>query len=130
MYGWRASSYSVEASPFVTAADRIGLPAAGTVLNLLVLVAALSGANASLYVAARMLFSLARSGFAPQALGRLTAAGSPRLALVSSSGGIVVAMAAQTFAPKSAFLYALGAALFGGMAAWMIALAAHISFRR
>jgi len=122
--------YSVESSPFVTAAGRIGLPAAGAVLNLLVLAAALSGANASLYVAARMLFSLARSGFAPQALGRLNAAGSPRLALLSSSGGIVVAMAAQTFAPKSAFLYALGAALFGGMAAWMIALAAHISFRR
>jgi L-asparagine transporter-like permease len=124
------TAFNVEASPFVTAADRIGLPAAGTVLNLLVLVAALSGANASLYVAARMLFSLARSGFAPAALGRLTAAGSPRLALLSSSGGIVVAMAAQSFAPKSAFLYVLGAALFGGMLAWWIALAAHISFRR
>nr|MDP9262717.1 amino acid permease [Acidobacteriota bacterium] len=122
--------YNVEASPFVTAAQRVGFHAAGEALNLLVLVAALSGANASLYAAARMLFSLARSGFAPSALGRLTAAGSPRLALVCSSGGIVVAMAAQTFAPKSAFLYALGAALFGGMAAWMIALAAHISFRR
>ncbi len=122
--------YTVAASPFVTAAERIRLPAAGAVLNLLVLAAALSGANASLYAAARMLFSLARSGFAPQALGRLNAAGSPRLALLGSSGGIVVAMAAQTFAPKAAFLYALGAALFGGMAAWMIALAAHISFRR
>lgn len=122
--------YNVEASPFVTAAERIGLPAAGTVLNLLVLVAALSGANASLYVAARMLFSLARSGFAPAALGRLTAAGSPRLALVCSSGGIVVAMAAKLLVPQSAFLYVLGAALFGGMLAWWIALAAHISFRR
>jgi L-asparagine transporter-like permease len=122
--------YSVESSPFVTAAERIGLPAAGTVLNLLVLVAALSGANASLYVAARMLFSLARSGFAPQALGRLTATGSPRLALVCSSGGIVVAMAAKLLVPQSAFLYVLGAALFGGMLAWWIALAAHISFRR
>jgi L-asparagine transporter-like permease len=121
--------YSVESSPFVTAAERIGLPAAGVVLNVLVLVAALSGANASLYVAARMLFSLARSGFAPAALGRLNAAGSPRLALVCSSGGIVVAMAAKLLVPQSAFLYALGAALFGGMAAWMIALAAHISFR-
>jgi L-asparagine transporter-like permease len=122
--------YSVEASPFVTAAERIGLPAAGAVLNLLVLVAALSGANASLYVAARMLFSLARSGFAPQALGRLNAAGSPRLALLLSSGGIVVAIAAKLLVPQSAFLYALGAALFGGMLAWWIALAAHISFRR
>jgi len=122
--------YNVKSSPFVTAADRIGLPAAGAVLNLLVLAAALSGANASLYAAARMLFSLARGGFAPAALGRLTAAGSPRLALLCSSGGIVVAMVAKRLAPESAFLYALGAALFGGMLAWWIALAAHISFRR
>jgi len=124
------TAFNVESSPFVTAAEHVGLPAAGTMLNLLVLVAALSGANASLYAAARMLFSLARSGFAPVALGRLTPAGSPRLALLCSSGGIVVAIVAKLLVPESAFLYALGAALFGGMAAWMIALAAHISFRR
>ncbi|MGH9669964.1 MAG: amino acid permease, partial [Terriglobales bacterium] len=124
------TAFSVESSPFVTAAERVGFHAAGDALNLLVLVAALSGANASLYVAARMLFSLARGGFAPTALGRLNAAGSPRLALLCSSGGIVVAMAAKLLVPQSAFLYALGAALFGGILAWIIALAAHISFRR
>ena len=43
---------------------------------------------------------------------------------------IVVAMAAKLFVPQSAFLYVLGAALFGGMLAWWVALAAHISFRR
>jgi L-asparagine transporter-like permease len=122
--------FSVERSPFVTAAERLGFHAAGDAMNLLVLVAALSGANASLYVSARMLFSLARSGFAPAALGRLNAAGSPRLALLSSSGGIIVAMATQYFFPKTAFLYALGAALFGGILAWGMALIAHISFRR
>jgi L-asparagine transporter-like permease len=32
--------------------------------------------------------------------------------------------------PASAYLYIIGASLFGGMLAWWIALAAHISFRR
>ena len=57
----------------------------------LVLTAALSGANAALYVSSRMLFSLARSGWAPARLGKLNSVGSPRLALLVSSFGIVVA---------------------------------------
>ena len=32
--------------------------------------------------------------------------------------------------PASAYLYIIGASLFGGMLAWCIALAAHVSFRR
>jgi hypothetical protein len=84
-------------------------------MNAVVLSAALSGANASLYVASRMLFSLARGGFAPAALGQLTAAGAPRNAIAVSATGILVAVAAQTFAPEAAYLYIIGASLFGGM---------------
>ena len=47
-----------------------GIPAARFIMNLVVLTAALSAANASLYVTSRMLFSLARSGYAPQRLRR------------------------------------------------------------
>src|SRR5947209_5624874 len=52
--------------------------------------AALSGANAALYISSRMLFSLARTGWAPPALGRLSKKGTPTLALLASSYGIVV----------------------------------------
>ena len=38
-------------------------------------------------------------------------------------------MAAQTFAPEAAYLYIIGAWLFGGMLAWWVALAAHVRFR-
>src|SRR5215470_14137178 len=52
----------VTASPFVTVFQVAKIPAAGFIMNLVVLSAALSGANATLYVASRMMFSLARSG--------------------------------------------------------------------
>jgi len=120
----------VAQSPFVTVFVIAGVPAASLVMNFVVLTAALSGANASLYAASRMLFSLARGGHAPAALGRLTAAGAPRRALFFSALGVLLALVMEQWAPQSALLYIIGASLFGGMLSWWIALAAHIAFRR
>ncbi len=124
------SRAGVAQSPFVTVFEVAGVPAASTLMNFVVLTAALSGANANLYVAGRMLFSLARSEYAPARFGRLTVHGSPRPALLVSTAGILLAIAMEYQAPETAFLYILGASLFGGMLAWGIALAAHVAFRR
>ena len=120
----------VTESPFVTVFVVAGIPAASTVMNFVVLTAALSGANANLYAASRMMFSLARSGHAFPALGRLNASGSPRLALLVSGIGVPLALITENWAPRSAFLWLIGASLFGGMLAWCVALSAHIAFRR
>jgi L-asparagine transporter-like permease len=98
-------------------------------MNFVVLTAALSGANASLYVDSRTLLSLARSGYAPATLGRLTNAGAPLRALFVSSFGIIIAVVMAKWAPQDAFVYLLGVALFGAMLAWLVALAAHVRFR-
>ena len=75
---WNRVGISPE-SPFVTVFEVTGIPAASTLVNFVVLTAALSGANANIYAASRMLFSLARRGYAPAKLGRrLNAAGSPQ----------------------------------------------------
>ena len=120
----------VTESPFVTVFRQVGLPAAGHIMNFVVLTAALSGANASLYVDSRTLYSLARGGYAPKSMGRLNDAGTPMNALLVSSFGIIVALVLERWAPKDAFVYILGAALFGAMLAWLVALAAHVVFRR
>ena len=98
-------------------------------MNFVVLTAALSGANAALYISSRMLFSLARTGWAPPALGRLNSKGSPTLALLVSSYGIVVALVLERWAASNAFVYILRGAFFGMMLSWIVSLAAHISFR-
>ena len=49
------------------------IPYAAGVLNLIVLVAALSAMNSQLYITSRMMFSLARAGFAPARFGSLLA---------------------------------------------------------
>lgn len=120
----------VTESPFVTVFRSVKIPGAASVMNFVVLTAALSGANAALYISSRMLFSLARTGWAPSRLGHLSRKGAPTYALITSSYGIIVALALERWAPAKAFEYILRAALFGVMLSWLVSLAAHIQFRR
>lgn len=117
-------------SPFVSVFRLAGIPAATHIMNFVVLTAALSGANAALYVSGRMLFSLSRTGWAPAIFGRLNREGSPKPALIASSFGILVALVLEKWAPKDAFVSILGAALVGMLLSWLVSLAAHIVFRR
>ena len=120
----------VSESPFVSVLRLAHIPAAAYFMNFVVLTAALSGANAKLYVSSRLLFSMGRTGWAPASMGKLNASGSPRLALLVSSYGIVTALIIENWAPKQAFLYIMGAAFTGLIFSWVVSLAAHISFRR
>jgi L-asparagine transporter-like permease len=119
----------VAESPFVTVFKVAGIPAASFLMNFVVLTAALSGANASLYVTSRMLFSLARSGYAPKRMGVLNHHGVPMGALLASMLGIVAAILLE-LRTANAYLYIINAALVGGMLAWLISLLAHVRFRR
>jgi amino acid transporter, AAT family len=120
----------VTESPFVTVFRLAHIPAAPHIMTFVILTAALSGANATLYAASRILFSLARTGWAPAVLGKLSPSGSPKLALLASSYGIVVAIALEKWAPRDAFVSILGAALVGLLLSVLVSLAAHVSFRR
>ena len=120
----------VAESPFVTTFRTVRIPHAAGIMNFVVLTAALSGANATLYVAARMIFSLARTGWAPSNLGRLNHEGSPQNAVLHSSFGILFALVLVLWAPQNAFRYMVGAAFTGMILSWLVSLAAHISFRR
>jgi L-asparagine transporter-like permease len=107
-----------------------GIPAAAGVMNFVVLTAALSSVNCNLYLTARMIFSLARGGYAPAALGRLSRKGTPVAALAVSSCGMVAAFALNLHYQETAYLYMLGAAFFGGLFVWMMIFVTHLAFRR
>jgi L-asparagine transporter-like permease len=119
----------VTESPFVTTFRTVNIPHAGGVMNFVVLTAALSSANALLYAASRMIFSLARTGWAPARLGQLNHEGSPQYAVVLSAFGILFALVLVLWAPENAFRYMIGAAFTGMILSWLVSLAAHISFR-
>lgn len=118
-------------SPFVRVFRTMGIPAAADVMNFVVLTAALSSMNTNLYITARVLFSLSRSGYAPAALGKIDARGVPLMSLAVSSVGMIAAMGLQLwFRETEAYVSLLGAALFGGLYAWLLVFVTHLRFRR
>jgi len=116
-------------SPFVRVFERVGIPAASHVMNFVVLTAALSSALCNLYFTARMLFSLARGGFAPAVLGKLSKRGMPVAAVLASSIGLVLALVLSEMFKRTAFVFLIGVAFFGGPFIWLMTLATHIAFR-
>jgi amino acid transporter, AAT family len=99
-------------------------------MNFVVLTAALSSVNCNLYLTARMLFSLARGGYAPAALGRLSKRGTPVTALLASSIGMVAALFLERRYSGTAYVYMLGSAFFGGIFVWLMIFVTHLMFRR
>src|SRR6185369_12194677 len=62
------NSQQIGASPYVSAFEAMGIPAAAEIMNAVVLTAVLSCLNSGLYTASRMLFVLAAHREAPQRL--------------------------------------------------------------
>jgi len=120
----------VSESPFVKAFSLIGIPLAATIMNFVVLTAALSSSNTDIYLTSRMLFSLSRGQLAPKFFGKLNKFHVPFTALLISVIGIAFSIYLDYFlGSTSAYLDIFGIAIFGGIFAWIMILLSHISFR-
>src|SRR5438445_3410908 len=117
-------------SPFVYVLRTVGIRRAADVMNFVVLTAALSSALCNLYFTSRLLFSLARGGYAPAALGRLNKRGMPALAALASSARMVAAVFLSRAFQDTAFVFMIGVAFFGGPFIWIMILITHLAFRR
>ena len=117
-------------SPFVRVFQTVGIPAASHIMNFVVLTAALSSAVANLYFAARLAFSLARGGYLPPVLGRLSRKGMPATAVLISAGGMAAALVLSQRFKDSLFVFMIGLSTFGALFAWLMTLLTHIAFRR
>lgn len=116
-------------SPFVRVMAGLGIPGAAGLMNFVVLSAALSSSNANLYLIARTLFSLARAGFVPRALGAVNPRGAPANALLVSGIGLGAAVLVRAEWPDSAYVWFFGVALFGALFVWLMIFVTHIAFR-
>jgi AAT family amino acid transporter len=125
---WR--DIGIRVSPFVFAFEAVRIPGASMFMNFVVLTAALSGANSSLYAATRMLYSMSNDGLAPQVFRGVSRKGVPIPALLGSAGGLAAATLAAVFIPARAFMFMIAAAYFQIMLVWIVILLSYSSFRR
>ena len=116
-------------SPFVTVLQRIGVPYAADVMNLVILTAILSAANSGLYASTRMLWSLAQQGMVPRFLGVTTGRGVPvRATLVSLVGGLLTLLS-SVLAPGSVYLVLVSISGLAVTLVWVAICACQLVFR-
>ncbi|MCO6513015.1 MAG: amino acid permease [Snodgrassella sp.] len=126
---WQELIEENSTSPFVTVMQNVGIPFADSILNFIVIVAALSAMNSMLYIATRMMFSLSRANEAPQILGKVKNNGVPLNALALSSAGIAVAALVYVFNPETAFPIMIALSMFGALFSWGAVFLTHLCFR-
>ncbi|WP_237762444.1 amino acid permease [Arthrobacter sp. ERGS1:01] len=119
-----------ETSPFVQIFSSLGIPAAGHILNAVVITAALSAVNSDIFGAGRILFGLSRQGHAPAAFGRISRAGVPWMTVVMMTGVLLVGVLLNAVIPEDVFLVIASIATFATVWVWIMILASHIAMKR
>jgi GABA permease len=94
-------------SSFALALDRIGIPSAATIMNVIVLTAVLSCLNSGVYVTARVLFAMADKGDAPRWLTQVNKRQVPARAILLGSAFGFLVMALNWIAPEKLFTFLL-----------------------
>ncbi|ALO08462.1 Putative amino acid permease [Streptomyces venezuelae] len=119
----------VEKGPYVATLDHLGIPAAGQIMNVVVLVALLSAMNANIYGASRMAGSLVARGQGPKALGRLSG-GVPRPAVLVSSVFGFACVLLSYWRPDDIFIWLLNTIGAIILVVWFFIAASQLVLRR
>jgi len=128
IYPW--NQVGVEGSPFVQIFSKMGIPAAATILNIVVLTAALSVYNSGIYSNARMLYSLAQQGSAPKLFTKLSKNGIPVAGVLVSSGLTLLVVILNYLMPGKVFMYLISIAVGAAVVSWVMIVITNLKFRK
>ncbi|GAA2477938.1 amino acid permease [Streptomyces gobitricini] len=119
----------VEKGPYVATLDFLGIPAAGQIMNVVVLIALLSAMNANIYGASRMACSLVARGQGPKLLGQVSG-GVPRIAVLTSSVFGFVCVLLSYWRPDDLFAWLLN--MIGAiiLVVWFFIAVSQLMLRR
>ncbi|MFE0028116.1 amino acid permease [Amycolatopsis sp. NPDC059021] len=124
------SSYSKNESPFVTVLAHLGVPSAGSIMNLVVLTAAMSSLNSGLYSTGRILRSMSKAGSAPKFTGVMNRNQVPYGGILLTAAVCVLGVGLNYLVPKDAFEIVLNFAAVGILGTWAIIVLSHLLFVR
>lgn len=124
-----SSEEVVAKGPYVATLDHLGIPGAGQLMNVVVLVALLSAMNANIYGSSRIAYSLVERGQGPKALARLSG-GVPRAAVLTSCFFGFVCVLLSYWRPDDVFpwlLNMIGAVI---LVVWIFIAVSQLLLRR
>lgn len=117
-------------SPFVQVFSAVGITAAASIINFVVLTSAASAGNSALFSTSRMVYSLAKDHHAPDPLQKLTASNVPSNALFFSAIAILIGVILNYVMPEQVFTLITSVSTICFIFIWGIIVICHLKYRK
>ncbi len=121
---------SADTSPFVFVFQKLGIPAAATVINIVVITAASSSCNSGIFSSGRMLYSLACRGQSPRVFASLSRRHVPAAGIHASAAVMLIGVLLNYWGPTHVFIWVTSVSLIGTLWTWGIIMVSHLGYRR
>ena len=119
-----------QGSPFVQIFENLGIGSAATILNIVVITAAVSAINSDVFGAGRMLFGMSSRGQAPQVFQKISKNGVPWMTVIVMAGVLLIGVLLNYLIPENVFLIIASIATFATVWVWLMILLSQVAMRR
>lgn len=123
-------------SPFVETFARVGITTAASIINFVLVTAAMSGCNSGIFSSSRMLYTLSLKHEVSHKYTLLSKRGVPVLSVLTISIGILLGSMLNVILPlfikdsSSIFVIVFSSSVLPGMIPWFVILISHLKFRK
>lgn len=128
LYPW--NQIAEGGSPFVLIFDSLGSQGVATILNFVVLTAAISVYNGTSYGTSRMLLGLSEQGNAPKFLSKINRRGIPYTAILTSAAVTLMCVILNYLFPEKAFKLLMSLVVSAIVINWMMLSLTHLKFKK
>lgn len=128
VYPW--NQIDTTQSPFVQVFAGLGIKFAATLINFVVLTAALSAANSAIFSTSRTLYVLAKNRQAPRSLAKVSKNMVPVTGMLASSIVFLVVVLLNYFFPSKIFTLITSVATMSFIFVWILIMVAHIKYKQ
>ncbi|WP_338557424.1 L-asparagine permease [Erwinia sp. E_sp_B04_7] len=125
---WNA--YQAGQSPFVTFFSKLGVPYVGSIMNIVVLSAALSSLNSGLYSTGRILRSMSMGGSAPKFMSKMSGQQVPYMGILVTIGVYIIGVYLNYIVPSRVFEIVLNIASLGIISSWGFIVVCQMRLRK
>lgn len=128
IYPW--TQIGTQGSPFVQIFDSLGITSAATILNIVVISAAVSAINSDIFGAGRMMYGLAEQGQAPRGFAKISRHGVPWMTVLVMGATLLGGVLLNYLIPENIFLVIASIATFATVWVWLMILITQVAMRR
>ncbi|MDR3594438.1 amino acid permease [Clostridium sp.] len=128
IYPW--NSINPDKSPFVQVFAAVGIAAAASIVNFVVLTSAASACNSAIFSTSRMVYSLAKEDNAPESMKKLTSSQVPSNATMFSATVILISVILNFVMPEGVFVMITSISTFCFIYIWAIIVICHMRYRK